>query len=165
MWNLRCITQVYAIWMTLVMVGVTLVCTSDSNTPNKFFRAGPHSDMIVLNVPINTSTKYLLIVIYCVVNSAMRSIKISVLQSWLINDVQNDKPISPTLIWQTYEVSVINCLYAWFDWFISINLLLSQIDIMMIEVASDTFTTILTNKIYIANKKQERSYELLSEDL
>jgi hypothetical protein len=95
----------------------------------------------------------------------MRSIKISVLQAWLINDVQNDKPISPALVWQTYEVSVISCIYAWFDWFISINLLLSQIDIMMIEVVSDTITTIITNKIYIANKKQQRNYELLADEL
>ena len=165
MWNMRCITQVYTAWMTAVMIAVTVVCTSDTNLPNKFFRAGPHSDMIVLNVPINTYGKYSLIVIYCVINSAMRSIKLGVLQAWLINDVQNDKPISPALVWQSYEVSVINCLYSWFDWFISINLLLSQIDIMMIEVVSDTITTIITNKIYIANKKQQRNYELLADEL
>jgi hypothetical protein len=48
-----------------------------------------------------------------------------------------------------YEVSIVSTIYTWFDWFIYINLLLSQIDLLLVEIATDVIVTTIITYMYM----------------
>jgi hypothetical protein len=63
-----------------------------------------------------------------------------------------------------YESAFIITIYTWFDWFLYYNILLSQIDILLIEIVIDIIMAGLVTNYYLNNnlfviKKSE--YELI----
>ena len=121
------------------------------------FRFGPNQDLIILDVCIDTSYKYTIVVGFCFTNSVIRALNHNILQSWIINtiqDKQNNTRINPL---QAYEVSITSVIYNWFDFFMYMNILMSQIDMLLIEISADIIMTTLLTGYYIkVNKKNMR---------
>ena len=51
------------------------------------------------------------------------------------------------------EIVSMNTLYYWFDWIIYINLLTSQVDMIIVEMISELIVTNLITYKYIRDKK------------
>jgi hypothetical protein len=136
-----------------------------------FYVIGPHSHFNILGIYIDTTGKYIFIIVYCFVNSTCRTLCNSILHSWLINCVQNEN-LNENENWNNkdkrsikkykrfaYKVTIVTTVYTWFDWFLYMNILLSQIDMFMVEIISDLFTSILTTHYYINKSKPLSSLE------
>lgn len=143
----RCIT----LWICFIFS--IMACILINNTNNEmmtFFRFGPHENLIIIGIQINTIQKYLLLVSYTFFNSGIRTINHNYIQSWIINNIQDNSKLQYALsIINIYEIVLINVLYTWFDWFMYINILLSQIDMVIIEIIADIIMTFVTTHYYM----------------
>jgi hypothetical protein len=129
------------------------------------FRFGPNKDLIILDVCIDNGYKYTIVVAFCFTNSVIRALNHNILQSWIINtiqDKQNNTRINPL---QAYEVSITSVIYNWFDFFMYMNILMSQIDMLLIEISADIImTTLLTGYYLKLNKKKTIQNEFVNID-
>ena len=129
------------------------------------FRFGPNQDLVILDVCIDTNYKYTIVVLFCFTNSVIRALNHNILQSWIINtiqDKQNKKRINPL---QAYEVSITSVIYNWFDFFMYMNILMSQIDMLLIEISADIIMTTLLTGYYIKVNKKNARDEYVNIDL
>jgi hypothetical protein len=87
---------------------------------------------------------------------------------WVTNSIQDitkPKPINIHIF--AYESAFIITIYTWFDWFLYYNILISQIDLLIIEISMDVIMAgIITNyyinyKIPLTNKNKMEYDSLL----
>jgi len=147
-------SRLLTVWMLCVGTLMGILIPREQNGDSTFYRFGPHSDFIVLGIHIDTFDKYILVLFYCACNTAMRNIRNDIILPWVTLTVQDTSPEAMdrklTLNHKmAYEISNVAAVYAWFDWFIYINLLLSQIDMVLIEVGMDIVATSLITYMYL----------------
>lgn len=144
----RCIVG----WMSTVTIFLG-ICLFHSQYRSKFFRIGPSSDLVILGIQIDTFLKYYMLVSYSVVNSTFRGLLNDVVQPWIINHVQNSaikKNHDDTAI--SYEITLVTTFYKWFDWFLNMNILLSQVDLILFECIADCIITVCSTRFYLKAK-------------
>lgn len=88
-------------------------------------------------------------------NSGVRSMNHNILQSWLINTVQN-KEVIIVNTQQSYEISLVSTIYTWFDFFMYMNILMSQIDMLLVEIIAELIMNTTLTYNYLQLKKIER---------
>lgn len=148
------ISRVLCAWM--IFISVLLSCAiNKSNEDILLYNFGPSDKLIILGVYINTYSKYCSLVIYCIINTCFRNISNNIISPWITHNIQDDSEsgrINKRLLnkWNVYEISSAHTLYYWFDWFIYIHLLLSQIDIVIIEVVTDIISTAYVTRSYLS---------------
>jgi hypothetical protein len=151
--DVSCVLRLFVAWMfcTLAMV----VCLLVVNTGPKpmFFRVGPHRNLYVLGFCIDTGTRYALIVSYSCVNSIVRAIQKDVLSPWLINNVQVTDRDGVHKAHVPFRLAMgataVNTTYTWLDWFMYMNILLAQADLMLIEIAADLAASLTMTAAYM----------------
>ena len=80
----------------------------------------------------------------------LRSAYRDILLPWQTNSVQDITKIKKQdMKCFAYEVSFITTIYGWMDWYIYINLLLSQADMILIEISSDLIMSFATTRYYL----------------
>jgi hypothetical protein len=138
------------IWMLIIstLVGVFI----SNNKDNQLFKIGPNSGLFIMGVCIDSQSKYLTVVTFCFVNSGFRCMNHNILQSWLINTVQN-KAVVNVDAKQSYEISFISTVFNWFDFFMYMNILMSQVDMLIVEIISDLIMTTILTTHYLRMKK------------
>jgi hypothetical protein len=140
--------------MVIVISIIYTVIATSSAHQSTFFRVGPHDDFLFFAVKINTYGKYFSLATYSCLNSVVRTVHKNIVLSAMYNNILN-KSNPPTFnALHSSEIASVATLYGWFDWFIYMNLTLSQIDMMTIEVVSDTLTSIATAMIFMSLKKR-----------
>lgn len=160
----KLITRCILVWMCLVSLCISIL-HSEINSNNKFYNIGPNTSLIILGFVIDTYIKYVYVISYCLVNSVFRSLFHNILLPWVTNSIQDiTKPKPKNIHMFAYESAFIITIYTWFDWFLYYNILLSQIDILLIEIVIDIIMAGLVTNYYLNNnlfviKKSE--YELI----
>ena len=153
-------SKIVFVWMIIVSSTIIGLLKYTDPTFKKFYRFGPSNNMQVLGFSIDTGWKYTLLVFYCFVNSLVRTLVHNVLSPWLINNVQDEnKPISHEIKKRAYEVTVNTTVYNWFDWFIYMNILLAQIDMVIVEICADLTMSVATTFYYM---KKKNTYEAMA---
>jgi hypothetical protein len=146
--NIEIITsRIISIWM------ITMIFLLFMTTYKNTFQIGPNPDLYILHIPIDTPSKYTAVVSFCFCNSVFRSLNHNILQSYIINsiqDIQDNLPILNSS--KCYEISCISTIYNWFDFFMYMHILMSQIDLLLVEVSADIIMTIIITKYYIDKK-------------
>lgn len=74
---------------------------------------GPNDKLIIFDIHINTMPKYYGIVCISIVNSSLRTLNTNILNSWIVNNVQ-DHNLKHSY---AYEISITHSLYVWIDFF------------------------------------------------
>ena len=135
------------------MIGVSAciaAAVSSSSPATMFFRFGPHHDFVVLGVRIDTPARYVAISLYCFINCILRSVHHNVITTWIISNVHDEtcdkSHLRPAAV---YEVVAASTLYAWWDWVVYIFILLSQIDMVLIEVAAELSVAAVTTCAFL----------------
>ena len=155
------------VWICFVSVCIGMLY-KQTKMVSPFYNIGPNSVLVILGFNINNYTKYSLIVGYCVINSVFRSLFHNILIPWVTNSIQDitkPKPINIHIF--AYESAFIITIYTWFDWFLYYNILISQIDLLIIEISMDVIMAgIITNyyinyKIPLTNKNKMEYDSLL----
>jgi hypothetical protein len=147
------------LWMMFIS-GVLAALINSNNLYTNIYRFGPNPDLYILGFCVDTLPKYACVASFCLVNSGIRTMNNAILQSWITNQVRDiSKPVTVSPF-HAYEISCIACVYTWFDFFMYINILLAQIDMMFIEIGADLImTSILTNYYIRINSIGERVTE------
>jgi hypothetical protein len=144
------------LWILIITGGLTYIISKSENQ-NHIFQFGPNEDLYIIGIPIDTMEKYFVVVFFCFVNSAFRTSNHNILQSWIVNIVQDPKinvQVSATL---SYELTLTSTIYNWFDFFMYMNILMSQIDMLLIEISSDVIMTVIVTNHYLRKKRVQEN--------
>ena len=125
------VSRIVFIW--IIVIAITLIYFSQNNTNEKstFYHIGPSSQLIVLNIIIDTPLKYSLVIIYSIANNVIRNLNSNILRPWITHNIQDNtneakqRKISLSYC-NAYEINTIYTIYIWFDFLIYIHLLLSS---------------------------------------
>jgi hypothetical protein len=129
---------------------------STDNT--SFYRFGPQPDLVILGFTIDTPGKYILVVLYALINTAIRSMNHNIVTPWITLNVQNtNEPVTQSRVNNTqreqYEICIFNTMYSWFDWLIYIHMLLAQADMVLIEMTTDVIATCIVTRWHIKTRQ------------
>lgn len=144
-------------WMSILILSFLLFS-------NKTYRIGPHSELFLFNVQIDTYYKYWSVVLFCFMNSTMRTLQHQFLQPYIINQIQDTKNIEKretNCSWMDYEITLVSALYVWVDFFIYMNLFLVQIDFFLFEILADVIVTICLTSYYLQYKNKNNYPEYI----
>jgi hypothetical protein len=124
--NIILISRTIILWMIIVSSGIIFFSRKNSIP----FSIGPNEQLYILQIPINTNTKYMIIITFCFCNSIFRSLHHNFLQPWILHEIQDtdmekERMVSISIC---YEISCVSTIYVWFDFFMYMHILLSQID-------------------------------------
>jgi len=150
--------------MVFIVASLCSLYDKMDNQTKSFYRFGPNKNLIVFGIEINTYSKYSVIVVYALINSLLRTSCRDVLISWQTNNVQDiTKPKKKEIRSFAYEVVCVTTVYYWLDWYIYINLLLAQVDMIIIEISSDLLMSCIITRYYL-NYKIETEDALSNDD-
>ena len=139
--------------MVLIVVLLSSLHDEMNSESKRFYMFGPNNNLIVFGLEINTYPKYFVIVTYCLTNSLLRTSCRDILISWQINNIQDiTKPKNKETSCFAYEVCCVTTVYIWIDWYIYMNLLLAQVDMLIIEISSDLLMSCIITKYYLNYK-------------
>lgn len=146
-------SRIIIIWMMLIIITICSLYNKMNNEAQNFYIFGPNNNLIIFGLQINTYTKYSIIVFYCCINSLIRSSHNDILRPWLTNSVQDiNVKKKPEIAFFAYEVTYVTTIYTWFDWYIYMNILLAQVDMLIVEITSDLIMSSLTTRYYLNHK-------------
>jgi hypothetical protein len=106
-----------------------------------------------LEIKIDTYPKYLIIILYILINNIIRELYDAIINPFLINEIQTFKQteiVSKKFIFYIMSVSTI---YKWIDWFVSLQMIFSQIDLLILETFFDWIYSILTTNFHFQHKQ------------
>jgi hypothetical protein len=145
---------VIGIWILLTTCALTYIIINNIvNLNTHIFAIGPNPDFYILGICIDTPSKYCIVVFFCFINSGMRAMNGNVLHSWVINEIQGVKNKTIINTNKAYTLSFISIIYNWFDFFMYMNILMSQIDMLLIEIIADLMVTVCLIKHYLKLKQ------------
>ena len=121
---------------------------------------GPNDSLIIFGSMINIYKRYITVVILCIFNSAIRKINSNIINHWIINNIQDIKIYFKVNIYHAYEITAIHTVYGFVDWYFYMNIILSQIDLFIVEMIVDLIMTILTTRYYIILNYKHNHYSL-----
>ena len=148
-------TRLMELWIIAIIGGITSALLSQS-TVDTFYTFGPSSTFVILGITIDTPLKYSIVVLYSVLDTLVTALLYQVVTPWLTL-VVHDTTVSKTHIsyFLIHEISLISRIYAWIDWLLYINILLSQIDVALIQLLTDALCTIYITYVYLDTSVQE----------
>ena len=88
-WDIVYVSRGIGAWMCVIVMTMAACALQHQLFDPAFYKAGPHADFKVLGLAIDTYGRYSLLVVYCVVNSAVRAVHHNVLAPGLTNQVQD----------------------------------------------------------------------------
>jgi hypothetical protein len=141
------VARLIALWMASIIAVMGFVVSD-----NPIFRLGPNENLQILNIAIDTPAKYTAIVSVCFANSCIRTLNHNILHPWIINTIQDKTSVVRITYHQSYELSFVYTIYNWFDFFLYMNILMSQIDMLLIEIIADLIVTFVLTTNYIRNR-------------
>ena len=142
-------SRVLTIWIIAIVI-VFLVLNKNNNS--SYLRYGPNNDLVIIGIKINNVFKYTLLVFLIIINIIMRNINNEIIRPWIILNIQNTVQQIENKK-ECYEISIVSNFYVWFDWFCSLILLFSQIDICLIDIFVDLLSTIILTRYYLKQKE------------
>jgi hypothetical protein len=145
------IARILLAWLFILLALITFMSCNDKNVK---IHIGPSDELIIFGTTINTNKKYVAVVMLCIFNSAIRTMNSNIIHPWVINNVQDTKIYFKVNIYNAYEITAIHAVYGFIDWYFYMNIILSQIDLFMVEMVVDLIMAMLTTKYYLDIKKQ-----------
>jgi len=122
-----------------------------------YYRFGPHPDFKLLGFTVDTYSKYFMIIVYTFINTYIRNINSDILKPWVTHNLENtnnESIVKRQLHNQLffYEITFVSKIFFWVDWFIYMNMLLSQIDMILIEGIIDIIVSFYITHQYLKMK-------------
>jgi hypothetical protein len=158
--NIILVCRSMSLWMSIIIFSLLLIVTQNNNGIEKsFYRFGPHSNFVIMGFIIDTYYKYYIVVFYSVFNTIFRTLHVEVLSPWLVNNVQDlERKQNEDIIKYAYEITTISTIYTWVDWVLYMNILLSQIDMVIIEIIINIISTNVTTYVYLNYNNYKQLY-------
>jgi len=148
-------------WIMIVVYFFYATFSLISEDQRGFFMIGPSDKLVIFGIKINNYYKYQMIIAYCFLNSLVRASSHNILTPWITNSVQDITTYKTNETKSfAYEATFVSTIYNWVDWYIYINILLSQVDMIVVEIFADLLATGCSTYYYLnyANNKQNCIY-------
>ena len=146
----RTVSRVLILWMMMVATMITLMYQYANPTNVSFYRVGPSSTLMIMGFVIDSTGLYVGVISYCVINSMIRTACHDLLHPWLTHRIQDRTVAKPPEIAPiAYEITMVTVVYFWVDWFIYLNILLSQMDMLLAEIIADLIVSVLVTRYYL----------------
>lgn len=127
------ISRIILAWLTLI-IGLIIYSGSSESS---FFRIGPHPDLVLFGIKINTLYKYFTTINYTIISAGMRALEMQIITPWVLQNVQTGDTKSLYAHRYAQEVIFVQTFYKWIDWLAYTIVLLTQIDLFVIEMTAD----------------------------
>ena len=146
-------------WITIITA--TLIYFAQQNTTTPFYNFGPNDQLMILNIQINTRSRYCLVAFYSIMNNVVRNLSSNILRPWITHNIQDNttdgferkRTLNHNI---AHFITVITTTYQWVDYLVYIHLLLSQFDLFFIEAASDIMVvSIITQCWYLGGENDK----------
>jgi len=152
------VSRIITSWMIIILtilLSYIFTNTEEFSGDTSFYRFGPHPELIILGITIDTPEKYGLIVLYAIINTIIRNLDHNIIAPWITLNVQNINAQFTELKDEKkqFEISIINTIYSWFDWLIYIHMLLAQVDMFLLELSTDVIAIYFVTRCYIKNRE------------
>jgi len=150
LFDVRVAAIVVSVWSSAIVV--LLVTFRFTESP--FFRLGPNATLRFFDNPVDTWPKYIGLCFYVVMQQIVQTYGLETITPFMINEVQNRSvKILPESSKATLSVITVWYTYLWLGRIISIQLLLSQFDLLVLVLCTDLTVTFLVTKYYYLNRK------------
>lgn len=136
-------------WSIGVLTAFGFLLKNQTSLEN-FYNVGPSSTLIIMGLTIDTVALYSGIVIYCFVNTIIRNLKDQLVIPWItlvVHDTTIDK--KDYSYFQLQEIVMMSSFYTWIDWFIYVNIVFSQADVVLIELFAEMLITYIVTRLYL----------------
>ena len=146
--------RVLQCWTASVLVALGLLLQKGSALKS-FYQFGPSENLIILGLVIDSYALYAGVVFYSFFNTVIRNLNNQVVNAW-VTLVVYDTTIPKHNISHLYiyEITLMSAIYTYIDWFIYLNLVFSQLDIVLIELAGELFITFIVTRMYLSISPQ-----------
>jgi hypothetical protein len=141
-------------WTASVLVTLGLLLQKGTAL-NNFYQYGPSENLVILGLVIDTYSLYAGVVFYSFFNTIIRNLNNQFVGAWItlvIHDTTVPKHDLSHLY--MYEITLMSAIYTYIDWFIYLNLVFSQLDIVLIEFAGEMFITFIVTRMYLSISPQ-----------
>ena len=159
------VSRMIMLWMVCVIGSLFILSKNINSEQMAYYKFGPNESLNVLGIAINNYSKYTAVITFCAINSIMRTTIHNILSPWVVNSVQDvTKKKDTNMHCFAYEAVYVVTIYSWIDWYIYINVLLSQADIFLVEIASDLIMAGIVTRYYLTKEfiiVNEKGYELV----
>jgi hypothetical protein len=159
------VSRVIIAWMMLIIIIMSSLYNKMDAEAQKFYIFGPNNNLMIFGIQINSYTKYSIVVFYCFINSLIRTSYGNILRPWLTNSIQDiNIEKNQAITFFAYEVTYVITIYTWFDWYIYMNILVAQVDMLIVEIISDIIMSGLITRYYL-NYKIKDEIEVIEETI
>jgi len=141
-------------WTASVLVALGLLLKKGTAL-NNFYQYGPSDNLIILGLVIDSYALYAGVVFYSFFNTVIRNLNNQIVCAWItlvVHDTTVPKHNLSHLY--MYEITLMSSIYTYIDWFIYLNLVFSQLDIVLIELAGELFITFIVTRMYLSVSPQ-----------
>jgi|688.fasta_scaffold269711_2 hypothetical protein len=158
--RVRKIIRILQGWTLAIFISLLALFKKGSVFKN-FYNIGPSENLVILGLEVNNFWMYSGIVFYSFFNTIIRAMNNQVVLAW-ITLVVHDTTISKDDISRLYiyEITLMSSIFTYIDWFIYLNLVFSQIDIVLIEFAGELFMTFMVTRMYLKSSVSSSSIEV-----
>jgi len=151
------VSRIITTWMITILtilLSYIFANTEQFSGDTSFYRFGPHPELVILGITIDTPEKYGLIVLYAIINTIIRNLDHNIIAPWITLNIQNinAQPTELKDVKKHFKISIINTIYSWFDWLIYIHMLLAQVDMFLLELTTDVIAIYFVTRWYIKNR-------------
>lgn len=148
-----------SVWMAVVSGLMVVSGFIDSS----FFHFGPSTEIYFFKIAIDSWFKWSVLMCYVICNQIFTTYGLQTISPWMINTVENrETPHVGMPKWQALGVIEIWYVYMWLGRVISIQILLTQIDFLLMILIIDLIATFIINKRYLDEKGDYRFYSRLN---
>jgi hypothetical protein len=136
-------------WTVAIVISLIMLLKK-GNAFKDFYQFGPSENLVILGLVVNNYWLYAGIVFYSFFNTVIRNMNNQVVCAWITLVVHNTTIPKDTIPQAyIYEITLISSIYTYIDWFIYLNLVFSQIDIILIEFVGELFITFIVTRMYL----------------
>lgn len=146
--------RVLQFWTASVLITLGVLLQKGTALKN-FYQFGPSDNLIILGLVINSYALYAGVVFYSFFNTVIRNLNNQIICSWVtlvVHDTTVPKHDLSRLY--MYEITLMSAIYTYIDWFIYLNLVFSQLDIVLIEFVGEMFITFIVTRMYLSISPQ-----------
>jgi len=152
--RVRLTIRILQAWTASIVIALGVLLQKVTAFKN-FYQFGPSENLVILGLVVDNYYLYTGVVFYSFFNTVLRNLNNQVVCAW-ITLVVHDTTISKEYISSLYiyEITLMSAIYTYIDWFIYLNLVFSQLDIVLIEFAGELFITYIVTRMYINTAAQ-----------
>ena len=136
-------------WTASILIALSVLLQKGTAFKN-FYDFGPSENLVILGLVVDNYYLYTGVVFYSFFNTVLRNLNNQIVVAWITLVVHNTA-ISKEYISSLYiyEITLMSAIYTYIDWFIYLNLVFSQLDIVLIEFAGELMITYIVTRMYI----------------